>query len=146
MIDAARTVIDSDVPTAYRIDGSFRAPLFAPGIRNDEHADRTSLRTVVDKADEWRCRLVISNEETIADSGEGYSSKQEAKRGIQSGKRAVPVADVHDTTDAADGSLTCQLPVLTCFRRSPGRTFVFPIVTGYRGHTPHGFGIRYPVN
>lgn len=53
----------------------------------------------VDNAGEWRWRLVATNEEIIADCGEGYSSKQGAKRGIQSVKRAAPKADVQDLTD-----------------------------------------------
>lgn len=55
----------------------------------------------VDTAGEWRWRLVASNDEIIADSGEGYRSKQGAKRGIESVKRAAPEADVHDTTDSS---------------------------------------------
>ncbi len=49
----------------------------------------------VDGAGEWRWRLVATNEEIIATSGEGYVSKQGAERGIESVKRAVPNADVH---------------------------------------------------
>lgn len=52
----------------------------------------------VDNAGEWRWRLVASNDEIIADSGEGYSSKQGAKRGIRSVRRAVAEAEVYDTT------------------------------------------------
>lgn len=55
----------------------------------------------VDGAGEWRWRLVASNEEIIADSGEGYSSKQAARRGIRSVRRTVPEAEVHDTTGDA---------------------------------------------
>lgn len=47
-----------------------------------------------DNADEWRWRLVATNEEIIATSGEGYVSKQGAERGIKSVKRAVPKAEV----------------------------------------------------
>lgn len=47
-----------------------------------------------DTADEWRWRLVVSNGNVIADSGEGYSSKQGAKRGIESVKKNVSDADV----------------------------------------------------
>lgn len=49
-----------------------------------------------DGAGEWRWRLVATNEEIIATSGEGYVSKQGAKRGIESVKRAVPNAEVHE--------------------------------------------------
>lgn len=50
----------------------------------------------VDAADEWRWRLVASNGNIIADSGEGYSSKQGAKRGIESVKRVAPDAAVEE--------------------------------------------------
>lgn len=45
-----------------------------------------------DNADEWRWRLVASNGKIIADSGEGYQSKQGAERGIRSVKQSVPDA------------------------------------------------------
>ncbi|WP_435361561.1 HVO_2922 family protein [Haloarchaeobius sp. DFWS5] len=47
-----------------------------------------------DNAGEWRWRLVASNGNIIADSGEGYKSKQGATRGIRSVKRSAPAADV----------------------------------------------------
>lgn len=47
-----------------------------------------------DGAGEWRWRLVATNEEIIATSGEGYVSKQGAERGIESVKRAVPKAKI----------------------------------------------------
>ncbi|MFD1634786.1 HVO_2922 family protein [Haloplanus ruber] len=47
-----------------------------------------------DNADEWRWRLVVANGNIIADSGEGYASKQGAKRGIESVKSSVPAAAV----------------------------------------------------
>jgi uncharacterized protein YegP (UPF0339 family) len=50
----------------------------------------------VDAADEWRWRLVASNGNIIADSGEGYSSKQGAKRGIESVKRVAADAEVRE--------------------------------------------------
>ena len=49
-----------------------------------------------DTAGEWRWRLVVSNGNIIADSGEGYTSKQGAKRGIQSVKNSAPDARVVD--------------------------------------------------
>lgn len=54
----------------------------------------------VDRAGEWRWRLVASNDEIIADSGEGYASKQGAERGIRSVKRVAPEAAIHDLTDS----------------------------------------------
>ena len=47
-----------------------------------------------DSADEWRWRLVASNGNIIADSGEGYQSKQGVERGIESVKRSAPDAEV----------------------------------------------------
>lgn len=47
-----------------------------------------------DRASEWRWRLVVSNGNIIADSGEGYSSKQGAKRGIWSVKSTAPDAQL----------------------------------------------------
>lgn len=47
-----------------------------------------------DAADEWRWRLVVSNGNIIADSGEGYRSKQGAKRGIESVRKSAPQAAI----------------------------------------------------
>lgn len=47
-----------------------------------------------DSAGEWRWRLVAPNGNIIADSGEGYSSKQGAKRGIESVKKGAPDATI----------------------------------------------------
>jgi uncharacterized protein YegP (UPF0339 family) len=47
-----------------------------------------------DNAGEWRWRLVAPNGNIIADSGEGYVSKQGAQRGIDSVKRNAPEATV----------------------------------------------------
>lgn len=45
---------------------------------------------------EWRWRLVAPNGRTIADSGEGYSSKQACQEGIASVKRYAPEAPVEE--------------------------------------------------
>ncbi|WP_267643438.1 HVO_2922 family protein [Haloarchaeobius amylolyticus] len=47
-----------------------------------------------DSASEWRWRLVATNGNIIADSGEGYTTKQGAKRGIESVKRSAPEAEI----------------------------------------------------
>ncbi|WP_254546938.1 HVO_2922 family protein [Halomarina pelagica] len=47
-----------------------------------------------DAAGEWRWRLVASNGNVIADSGEGYRSKQGVERGIESVKRTAAEAPV----------------------------------------------------
>lgn len=52
-----------------------------------------------DRAGEWRWRLVAANGNIIADSGEGYRSKQGAKRGIESVKANAPGADVRVVDD-----------------------------------------------
>ena len=49
-----------------------------------------------DRADEWRWRLVHDNGNILADSGEGYSSKQKCKQGIESVKRNASNADIED--------------------------------------------------
>jgi len=53
-----------------------------------------------DSADEWRWRLVATNGNIIADSGEGYSSKQGAERGIESVRRNAADADVEVLPDS----------------------------------------------
>jgi len=49
-----------------------------------------------DKAGDYRWRLRHSNGNIIADSGEGYASKQKAKQGIQSVKNNAPDADIEE--------------------------------------------------
>ena len=46
-----------------------------------------------DRADEWRWRLVHDNGNVIADSGEGYATKQKARQGIRSVKENAPGAE-----------------------------------------------------
>lgn len=47
-----------------------------------------------DRATEWRWRLLAPNGNIIADSAEGYASKQGAKRGIRSVKRNAERAEI----------------------------------------------------
>ncbi len=49
-----------------------------------------------DSADDWRWRLRHANGNIIADSGEGYASKQKAKQGIESVKDNAADADVEE--------------------------------------------------
>ncbi|MFB6073462.1 MAG: HVO_2922 family protein [Haloarculaceae archaeon] len=49
-----------------------------------------------DQAGEYRWRLVHDNGNVIADSGEGYASKQKARQGLQSVKENAPGAPVED--------------------------------------------------
>ena len=56
-----------------------------------------TFEVYTDNIGEWRWRLVVPNGNVIADSGQGYSSKQGAERGIRSLKRYAPDADVVHT-------------------------------------------------
>ena len=47
-----------------------------------------------DRADEWRWRLVHRNGNIIATSGEGYTSRQNAEKGLRSVMANAPGADV----------------------------------------------------
>jgi hypothetical protein len=57
-------------------------------------ARRQTFEVYVDAAGQWRWRLVAPNGNIVADSGEGYSSKQGAKRGIESVKEGAPNAEI----------------------------------------------------
>jgi uncharacterized protein YegP (UPF0339 family) len=48
----------------------------------------------VDRAGDHRWRLVHDNGNVIADSGEGYASRQKARQGLESVKRNAPAAEV----------------------------------------------------
>nr|WP_136716225.1 HVO_2922 family protein [Halorientalis salina] len=49
-----------------------------------------------DNAGEWRWRLRHSNGNIIADSGEGYTEKANAKKGIRSVKTNAPDAAIEE--------------------------------------------------
>lgn len=49
-----------------------------------------------DKAGQYRWRLLHDNGNVIADSGEGYASKQKAKQGIRSVKANAPEATIEE--------------------------------------------------
>jgi uncharacterized protein YegP (UPF0339 family) len=51
-----------------------------------------------DQAGEYRWRLQARNNEIIADSAEGYSSKAGAQEGIRDVQRIAPTAPVNDKT------------------------------------------------
>ena len=52
-----------------------------------------------DKSGEFRWRLVHTNGQVIANSGEGYKSKVNATNGIKSVKENAPAAPVEDKND-----------------------------------------------
>jgi uncharacterized protein YegP (UPF0339 family) len=49
-----------------------------------------------DAKGEFRWRLVASNGQTIATSGEGYKAKDSAKAGIESVKKKAPTAAIEE--------------------------------------------------
>jgi uncharacterized protein YegP (UPF0339 family) len=49
-----------------------------------------------DAKGEFRWRLVASNGQTIATSGEGYKSKESAKDGIESVKKNARIAEIEE--------------------------------------------------
>lgn len=49
-----------------------------------------------DKSGEFRWRLVASNGQAIASSGEGYKSKESAKAGIESVKKNATAAPIEE--------------------------------------------------
>ena len=49
-----------------------------------------------DHRGKWRWRLRHANGNIIADSGQGYASKQKARQGIESVRSTVPDAPVED--------------------------------------------------
>ncbi|MFC7071328.1 HVO_2922 family protein [Halobaculum lipolyticum] len=59
-------------------------------------SSKATFEVYRDRVDEWRWRLVHDNGNVIADSGEGYASKQKAREGIRSVKSNAPEADVVD--------------------------------------------------
>ena len=49
-----------------------------------------------DQGGEWRWRLVASNGQTVADSGEGYTTKANAQAGIAAVKKGAADAPVRE--------------------------------------------------
>jgi hypothetical protein len=55
---------------------------------------QATFELFVDRAGEHRWRLVHDNGNVIADSGEGYASRQKARQGLQSVKENAAAAGV----------------------------------------------------
>ena len=72
----------------------------------DDGGSDATFELFRDRADEYRWRLRHDNDNVIADSGQGYASKQKAKQGLNSVKSNVPGAAVEepgdDETDGED--------------------------------------------
>lgn len=71
---------------------------------DDDPAETESLgefQVFTDRAGEWRWRLVHRNGNVIATSGEGYTRRHNAEKGMRSVIRNAPGADVVDDVDSA---------------------------------------------
>jgi hypothetical protein len=55
-----------------------------------------------DRGGNWRWRLVHDNGNIIADSGEGYASRQKCQQGLESVRANAPDADVVRLDDPPD--------------------------------------------
>jgi amphi-Trp domain-containing protein len=67
-------------------------------VDTDADASKATFELFEDSAEEWRWRLVHDNGNIIADSSEGYASKQKATQGLESVTRNAPGAYVVDTS------------------------------------------------
>ena len=69
-------------------------------VRAGERTGRTGRFEVYeDRAGEWRWRLVHWNGNIVADSGEGYTSRSNAKRAARSVMGTAPAASIEDLSD-----------------------------------------------
>ena len=83
--------VRSNAPGAAVVDLSKEEPTESP-----EDGSDAVFELFEDSAGKYRWRLVHDNGNIIADSGQGYASKQKAKQGLRSVKRNVPGAAVED--------------------------------------------------
>jgi amphi-Trp domain-containing protein len=82
--------VRNNAPGAYVIDESKDEA--AP----KEGGSKATFELFEDSAGKWRWRLRHDNGNIIADSGQGYSSKQKAKQGLESVQTNVPGAPVEE--------------------------------------------------
>jgi amphi-Trp domain-containing protein len=74
-------------------------------VETDVTASKATFERYEDNADEWRWRLVHRNGNIIADSSEGYASKQKVTQGLDSVKENAPGAYVVDTSKEDEEAL-----------------------------------------
>jgi len=55
---------------------------------------KATFEVYEDRAGQWRWRLVHDNGNIIADSGEGYATRQKCEQGLESVKQNAPDAGV----------------------------------------------------
>ncbi|ELZ20821.1 hypothetical protein C475_19518 [Halosimplex carlsbadense 2-9-1] len=66
------------------------------GHEPDEPGSDATFELYEDNEGKWRWRLAHDNGEIIADGGQGYSSKQKAKQGLESVRLNVSGAPIED--------------------------------------------------
>ena len=71
-------------------------------IDDDAAASKATFELYADSVDDWRWRLRHDNGNIVADSGQGYASKQKAKQGLDSVKSNAPGAAVEKLGDGAE--------------------------------------------
>jgi uncharacterized protein YegP (UPF0339 family) len=64
---------------------------------------KATFEVYEDRQDKWRWRLVHDNGNIIADSGEGYASRQKCEQGLESVRRNAADADVTEVNDPTGG-------------------------------------------
>jgi amphi-Trp domain-containing protein len=74
-------------------------------VETETQASKATFEVYEDNAQQWRWRLKHQNGNVIADSGEGYASKQKAKQGLESVKTNAPGGEVVDLSkdEESDG-------------------------------------------
>ncbi|EMA19044.1 HVO_2922 family protein [Haloarcula argentinensis] len=72
-------------------------------VETDVAASKATFEVYEDSAEQYRWRLRHDNGNIIADSGEGYASKQKAEQGLESVKTNAPGAYVVDKSKDDDG-------------------------------------------
>jgi len=80
------------------LDIEMEWPAEAGTIDTDAQASKATFDLYEDNAEEWRWRLVHDNGNIIADSSQGYASKQKAEQGLESVRTNAPGAHVVDTS------------------------------------------------
>ena len=60
---------------------------------------RARFEVYQDDEDAWRWRLIHQNGNIIADSGQGYSTRAAARKGVRSVKNNAPGAPVKETVE-----------------------------------------------
>ncbi|QFU81642.1 YegP family protein [Natronorubrum aibiense] len=89
-------VSGGDEPETARADAPEAASETQPESTPDQGERYSRFEVYEDRAGEWRWRLVHWNGNIIADSGEGYSSRSNARRAARGVMRNAPTATLED--------------------------------------------------